>query len=553
MITLTAVALLLLFMAAIIQEQGRLVMAAASGQAASTPAKPAAKPRPRKKSAPRSPSSGKARQPKRPAKPKYSKEGLRKARRVAMFARDHLIHVDGELPPNGVAFQPIEFEDWQWENIILPIFANVDKNGRRRIKKALVGLPRDGAKSEIAAVIVLAIAFLEPKYKGQYYFVARDREQARAVFDKVATMVLHDPYLRRACTVLKDSIIITETKAKFMVLPGDAKSVQSKHADVCIVDEYHVHRTDKVLNAMMSGMIGNWDKGALMLVISTAAPVRKGPLWELWKKWKVEARKRYSSTYVYWCGASDEDDMHDPKVWRKATPMSWISDAALKENHDSLPPWEFEMYHLNRTPTSGLSKAFDAKQWDRLSDVPVIDPDRPAILAADSSFTRDTTALVLDQVDEDGIHNYLCWIIRPSEHDIVSMRRAIKTRAIQICTDYLVDRLVCDKSYFQLEMLELAGEHGIPVEVYPQSDFMMARAYDFMWAVVSNERTRHGGDEEFREQILNAGLEPTPYGPRLTKLEDALKIDAAVAAAMATVVAEVEYQEYAGGPQISVG
>lgn len=546
--TVTALCLLVFVIASEGREQLVLAMAAGSAK----PAKAPAKPRPRKKVTPRSPAA-KDRQPKRPAKPKYSDEGLRKARRVAAFARKHLIHVDGDLPPNGVAFQPIEFEAFQWENIILPIFANVDAKGRRRIKKALIGLPRDGAKSEIAAVIVLAIAFLEPKYKGQYYFVARNVEQARAVFDKVSTMVLHDPYLRRACTVMKDSIVINETKAKFMVLPGDSKSVQSKHADVCIVDEYHVHRTDRVLNAMMSGMIGNWDHGGLIIVISTAAAVRKGPLWELWRKWKVEARKRYASVHVYWCGASDDDDMHDPKVWRKANPMSWISDKALQEAHDSLPPWEFEMYHLNRTPSSGISRAVDAKQWDKLADPPVVDPERPAILAADSSFNRDTTALVLDQVDDDGIHNYLCWILKPSDYDIVSFRRAIKALAAQICRDYLVDRLVCDKSYFQLEMLELAAEQGIPIEVYQQSDYMMARAYDFTWAVISNERARHGGDPEFREQWLNAGLEATPYGPRLTKLEEALKIDAAVACAMATVVAEVEYQEYAGGPQIAVG
>lgn len=483
----------------------------------------------------------------RKRKVKYSAEGLRKARLVAAFARKHLIHVDGELPPNGVAFEPIEFADFQLENIILPIFANVDRTGHRRIKKALVGLPRDGAKSEIAAVIVLAIAFLEPKFKGQYYFVARNKEQARAVFDKVSTMVLHDPMLRRACDVQADKIIIKETKAFFQVLPGDAKSVQSKHGDVVVIDEYHVHKNDDVLNAMSSGMIGNWDRGALLLVLSTAGPVRKGPLWDLLAKWKLDP-----TAHVYWCGAADKDNADDPKVWRRANPMPWISDAALAEAHKNLPPWDFERYHLNRFPSTGKLVAFDAKSWDALSGLPIIDPDIPSYLAADASFSRDTTALVLDQVDAEGFHNWVAWIIKSEEPGIPIDRQLVMATTLEIVQTYNVDRMACDPNYFVLEMMELANSHGVPVEVYRQSAEKMARAYDIMWAVVQSGRAHHGGAKPLREHVLNAGQEPTAYGPRLTKVEESKKIDAAVACAIATAVAELEYQEGASGPQIAV-
>jgi len=503
--------------------------------------KTAAKPRPTKKASPRSPARKRL-----PAKPRYSELGLHKARMVAAFTRKHLIHVDGEPPPNGVAFQPIEFADFQLENIVLPIFANVDAKGKRRIKKVLIGLSRDGAKSEVAACLVLAIAFLEPKYQGQYYFVARDKPQARAVFNKLRTMVLHDPLLRRACDVQKDVIYIKETGAKFEVLPGDEKSVQSKHADVVVVDEYHVHKNDHVLNAMTSGMIGNWDRGALVIVLSTAGPVRKGPLWELIAKWKKD-----KAAHVYWCGADDEDDMHDPKVWRKANPMPWISMAALRHAHDTLPPWDFERYHLNRFPSTGKMIAFDSKSWDALAAMSVIDPALPSYLSADASFSRDSTAFVLDQVDEDGIHNWVAWIIYPDEPGMPINRGLMMSTALDILSQFYVERMICDKNYFVLEMMELANQHGIDVEAYRQSAENMARAYDVTWSVVSSQRARHGGEKGLREQVLNAAQEPTAYGPRLGKIEEARKIDAAVALVMVTFVAESEWQLTAGGAQVS--
>jgi phage terminase large subunit-like protein len=471
---------------------------------------------------------------------RYLALGLRKANLVAAFARKHLIHVDGELPPNGVAFEPIEFDQFQLENIIYPIFANLDKAGRRRIKKALVGLPRDGAKSEIAAVIVLAIAFLEPKFKGQYYFVARDKEQARAVFDKVSTMVLHDPLLRRACNVMKDVIVIKETKAKFQVLPGDEKSVQSKHADVCVIDEYHVHKSDGVLNAMVSGMIGNWDRGALLLVISTAGEERKGPLWELRKKWRTDSTQPGSSVYVYWCGAGDEDDGHSPKVWRAANPMPWVSDAALAEAYMTLPFPDFERYHLNRFPSTGTNRAYSGKLWHACAARPRIDTETPSVIGLDASWTRDTTALVFDQVDIEGWHNVLAWVWRKDEALGYIDHDAVEAKIVELCEDFNVMRVACDPNYFTRSMLRLQNEHGLPVEEFRQNDFKMTAAA-MMWLDVLKEgRARHGGSSELTDQVLNAGKKDTPYGWRLTKVQADLKIDAAVALIMAAYLAEAE-------------
>ena len=51
----------------------------------------------------------------------------------------------------------------------------------------------------------------------------------------------------------------------------------------------------------------------------------------------------------------------------------------------------------------------------------------------------------------------------------------------------------------------------------------------------------HGGNAELTEQVLNAGVKPTPYGWRAHQgRQDDLKIDAAVALVIAVYLAEAE-------------
>jgi len=58
--------------------------------------------------------------------------------------------------------------------------------------------------------------------------------------------------------------------------------------------------------------------------------------------------------------------------------------------------------------------------------------------------------------------------------------------------------------------------------------------------VLKEGRLRHGGHAELTDQVLNAGVKETPHGWRVTRVQDDLKIDAAVALVMAAYLAEAE-------------
>ena len=89
-----------------------------------------------------------------------------------------------------------------------------------------------------------------------------------------------------------------------------------------------------------------------------------------------------------------------------------LSDADLRMAYDTMPFPAFERYHLNRFPSKGTNRAYPAKLWHACAARPVIDPDLPAVIGLDASWTRDTSAVVFDQVDSGGVHNWLAWVWR---------------------------------------------------------------------------------------------------------------------------------------------
>ena len=450
------------------------------------------------------------------------------ARIIEAFIATFLTHTEDQY-----VGRPFTLEGWQRTRIIDPIFGTVDANGQRLYREAVIGLPRNGGKSEIAAAICLALMFTEPVHKGKYVVVARNRAQARIVFDKARSMVYASPELRAWCEVQKHKIIVKETGAEFFTVAYDAGGAQGIHAQVCVIDEYHVHRDDTMRHAMLSGMVGR--PGALLVTISTAGDDRKGPLWELLKTAQEDPR-----AYVCWIGATDDQDANDPRVWREANPQSWVSDDDLRTMYDSMPLAAFERYHLNRFPSRGTNRAFAGAVWHACSDRPRIDDDLPAVIGLDASWTRDTTALVFDQVDGEGWHNVLAWVWRRDEALGYIDHEPVEAKIVELCEDFFVTRIACDPNYFTRSMLRLQNEYGLPVEEFRQNDAKMSAAAMMLLDVLKEGRMRHGGHVDLTDHVLNAGVKETPHGWRITKVQADLKIDAAVALVMAAYLAEAE-------------
>lgn len=461
------------------------------------------------------------------AAPRVTAAGRRRAERVRAFAALYLRHQKDRW-----AGQPFELEAWQWRHIILPLYGTLGSDGRRWYDRALIGLPRWQGKSELAALMVCAHLVLEPVYGGEAYVVATSRRQARIVYDTVRHMLARSPDLAPLVESYKSELVVKETGCVFRALPHDADTAQGFHPSLTIVDELHVHKSRAMLDAMLTGAVGREEP--LTVVITTAGAERRGVWWEVLAEWREDPR-----AYVYWVGASDEDDPADRRVWRRCNPASWVTLDRLETLWRTLPPASFERYHLNRAPLRGPGAAFRADQWAACSGPPELDPEAPCVVAVDASLRRDHTAVVLDQY-RDGVHHVLLYTFRPEDDPAgIVDHDAVAALIRDLCAQYHVRRAVCDRAYFLRSMRELAAE-GLPIEDFAQTHQNMARACQRLYDAVSGGRLRHGGDAVLTEHVLGAAAKETPFGWRLVKAEEDRRIDAAIALAMAVDAAEAD-------------
>lgn len=247
-----------------------------------------------------------------------------KAERVCQFA-ELLPHVKGKWAAKG---EPFVLQPWQCF-LFLSIFGWVhksgEKQGKRRFRKAMLLVPRKNGKSDIAARIGLWMFAADNEAGAEVFSGATSEKQANFVFDPAHKMAQRTPaFLKRyGVEVRASNLYIPSTGSKFERLigkPGDGAS-----PSCAIIDEYHEHADDTMVDAMLTGM-GARDQ-ALLLIITTAGDNLGGPCYLLQKdlesilRGTVQDEEFWGMVY----GIDDDDDWTTDESHRKANPNYNIS------------------------------------------------------------------------------------------------------------------------------------------------------------------------------------------------------------------------------------
>lgn len=480
--------------------------------------------------------------PKKPrakAKPKQVFDENRAAR-VERFFEQFLRHSKGRW-----AGQPFILEPWQRNEIIRPLFGTLRPDGRRAFTEALVELPRKSGKSEIAAGIALYGLVADGEYGAEIYSVAGSKQQASIVFKTAADMVRASPLLRGACKVYRNVIEVPETGSIYRVLASDANLAHGYNPHMAIIDELHVHPNSELYEAMRTGTAARLQP--LTLSITTAGAERKGIAWDVHQR-ALAGTDRY--LFHYFQAAPDDCAKDDRKAWKAANPASWVTEEFLEQQMNSLPEPVFRRLHLNQWWEQGAATNWVPREnWEKGNEQPVFDLGLPCVIGVDAASRRDTTAVCLLQRDKDGVHNAKFWLFESDRQMGYLDYSVVEDLIRDLCSTYWVARLAFDP-FQMVRTQQILASEGLPAETFPQNDARMVPASQNLYDIVMGGRLRHGGQEEITEQVMAAGIRETARGWRLEKKKSASPIDAVIALAIASQLAEFEAD--LGAPTILV-
>lgn len=289
------------------------------------------------------------------------------AQRVYHFFQTKLKHTK-----DPYANKPFVLIDWQWRDIVFPLYGWRMPDGSRRFTRCGVGIPKKNGKSTFTAG--LALYECENGGEGSKVYVgAYDRKQASIIFDECCDMAERNRKFARQFKIRRSYRTIRHKKTQSVIEPisSDAWQKEGLNPSTVIIDELHTQPNRLLWNALRYAMAARTNP--LSIWLSTAGEVDETSLWheqfQLMRKIKSGEVIDVTVLPVMY-EASETDDPFAVETWKKANPSFGITlnertfaqDATDAKNN----PAEmsiFKRYRLN-IATRASSAWLAHEMWD---------------------------------------------------------------------------------------------------------------------------------------------------------------------------------------------
>ncbi|MCK9364016.1 MAG: terminase large subunit [Syntrophales bacterium] len=352
------------------------------------------------------------------------KDGLEKALRVKTFI-ENLTFSKGQW-----AGQPFNLLPWQWEDVVLPAFGTLKKDGFRQYRFVYIEIPKKNGKSELGAALALYLLCADGEGKPEVYSAAGDREQAGLVYEAAAQMVKNSPVLSKCLKVLdsRKRIINPRNSGFYQVLSSESELQHGLSPSAIIFDELHAQPTDRLWNVLTAGT--DYARSQqLVFVLTTAGIYDKNSIW-----WKIRTRaqqiekgiiKQPDFLPVLYIADPETDNPDDEELWRRVNPSighifdidKIRADYATAKN-DPVDYQNFLRFRLN-IPIKSLSRWMPMDKWDACADPVNLDSlkGRKAYGGLDLASKNDLAAFVMVFPPEadGGTWDILCKFYCPEE------------------------------------------------------------------------------------------------------------------------------------------
>jgi len=491
-----------------------------------------------------------------------------RAQRAIDIFEKILVHTKGRW-----ANEPFLLEKWQSDEIIKPLFGQVtwSKESDRWVRQyriAWIELARKNGKSELCAGIALILLVADDEEGAEIYGCAKDRDQARKVFDVAERMVQLSPLLSRRLKILKQQkrIVDEKTGSFYEIVAADAAGNLGHNPHGVIFDEVLTQPNDGLWNAMRTAM--GTRTQPLMVAATTAGNDPSGfCAAEHAYCERIQADPSLDpSRFVYLRNTPKDADWRDEENWYHANPGlgSFLSIDSLRQEarEAELAPAKqnaFRQFRLNQW-VQQTSRWLDLAAWDASAgEVTEKDLERKDCWGGlDLASTTDIAALSLVFPDGEGGVDVLWryWIPedqlatlddRTAGNASVWMRdgwltvtsgnvidyKTILHELDELAARFTIREIAYDR-WGMTQMSQDLMEAGMTVVPFGQGFASMSPPSKELERLVLDGKFRHGGNPVTRWMSDNVVVRTDPAGnlkPDKEKSGD--KIDGIVAACMA--------------------
>lgn len=333
-------------------------------------------------------------------------------------------HTKGALAGEPIEFTPIQRF----------IFGNAygwvhQETGLRRFRKAYWQVARKNAKSQSLAIVgdYELMALGEPM--SEVYIGATKSMQAKIIYNEVVAMLKRCPLLKgkwhESYGVIRhpksDSILRALSK-------DDGKTGDGLNPQCGLIDEYHAHPTDEILEVINTGMVAR--RQPLLFIITTAGTNFGGPCYRVEYPLveKILDPSLDFDVADYFCMVNELDrdqegnlidDVKDEECWVKANPIAATYPEGLANIRSKLAsalesPEKMESFltkNMNLWVNQSAMSYMDMAKWKErgaITKIPVDLYGRSAYVGIDLSKRIDLTAAgIIVPIDVDSAVQYV--------------------------------------------------------------------------------------------------------------------------------------------------
>ena len=301
--------------------------------------------------------------------------------------------------------------------------------GLRRFRKAYWQVARKNAKSQSLAIVgdYELMALGEPM--SEVYIGATKSMQAKIIYNEVVAML-------KRCPLLKDKWhesygVIRHPKSDSILRAlskDDGKTGDGLNPQCGLIDEYHAHPTDEILEVINTGMVAR--RQPLLFIITTAGTNFGGPCYRVEYPLveKILDPSLDFDVADYFCMVNELDrdqegnlidDVKDEECWVKANPIAATYPEGLANIRSKLAsalesPEKMESFltkNMNLWVNQSAMSYMDMAKWKErgaIMEIPVDLYGKSAYVGIDLSKRIDlTAAAIILPIDVNGAVQYV--------------------------------------------------------------------------------------------------------------------------------------------------